>query len=138
MIMTSVLRSGGWEHDRRENNNAVVPKKIVIRSKAAPQPIVILSEAKDLLCARLSNFALRIRNLPQNRRPLCTRGRRNIRWPAMPCLVSKHRKSHRFFRFRWDTEFIGKTKLDSERRKLIPQHGQQRRILCDAARNNRS
>jgi hypothetical protein len=105
MIMTSVLRSGGWEHESSENRDAPI----------ARQAIVIMGEAKDLLYCRGGHFALRIRDLSKYGGALRTSCGRNVRRSSMPCLVGEHREGNCFFRFGGNAEFIGEAKLQAKR-----------------------
>ena len=52
-----------------------------------------------------------IRNLPQHRRPFRPRGRRHIRRPPVPSLVSQHGKRHRLLGLRRQPELIGESQL---------------------------
>src|SRR6202158_1061727 len=112
MIMTSVFESGGCEQERRGSRH---PPTNAIK-------IVILRGAKDLLLARARAAALRIRDFPQDRRPLRSRSRRNIGSPPMPRLMREQGKSDCLLRFRRKAEFIGEMQFDPRGCDGIPHH----------------
>src|ERR1700674_417669 len=112
IIMTRVLGSGGCEQESRGSRHAPInPKRTVVRKRVVNlKRIVILTLSvpmgKDMLLARVRTAASCIRNFPQDRRSLRSRGRRHIGWPPMTRLVREQGESHCLLRFRRETELI--------------------------------
>src|SRR5271165_1733121 len=139
IIITSVLGSGACEQESRGSNAAANKKTLVIsRRRVILRRIVILTlsepKGKDLLFACSRPVSLRIRDLSQDRRPRCSRSRRNIARPPMPRLIRQQGKSHCLFCLRRNAVFIRDVKFYAKRSEFLAQHSHQSEILCASAR----
>src|SRR5271163_4170811 len=93
MIITSVLGSGAWEHERRGSRHAARKNNVMGRG------------ARDRPTARV-RLASGIGNLSQDCRAFCSRGRGHVAGSSMPGLVREKGKGDGLLGFRGKAELV--------------------------------
>src|SRR5258708_39031620 len=86
------------------------------RLQAAPQ---LPRKSTAASAAEGGRSPLGIRNFAQHRWPLRSSGRRNVRWPPVPRLVTQNGKCDCFLRVRGNAKFIGESYADIEGRQFV-------------------
>src|SRR5271165_1550303 len=76
---------------------------------------------------------LRIAHFAQDRGPLGSGRRENVRWQPAPRLISQKCERRRFLRVGGESELVAGADAHLQRRKLLPDHPHQRCVLCSTA-----
>ena len=108
MIITSVLGSGLLEQESENARTTVTRTNLGHKCHVIPREgagaLARRGESRDLGFDRA--LRSRIRDFPQDRRPLCPGSGRHIRRPPVPGLKRQQRECRRFLRLGRQSEFV--------------------------------
>src|SRR5580692_12276460 len=126
ITMTRVLGSGFVEQDSRGTR----------RIRSIKDHVGTSAHGCALAAMRRKDFLSCIRDLSQNRRSFSAGGRWHIRGLTIPCLKGQQSECRCFFRLRGQSEFVGRTNLQTKRPQFICQHCNEYRIAGSATGND--